>query len=414
LNQVVNEELDRTKLDEIEKYVVLGEPYTKITVEGNDPASVDLPAGYYLIRDVPDSQTGEYDAYTTYITVVVNNYTIKPKSEIPSVDKEVSETANDWRETADHAINEPFQFKLTAKIPQNKHLVDYETYKLVFTDTMSDGVTFDGIASVTREDGSKLEYDCTATVGQKGGQWKLTINNIIPNEGSIENGETITVIYNAHLNENAVVSTTSENSTTATNNNCVELEYSNNPNTSYSGNLGKTIPDHVWVFTYRVDNTKYANVQETGHELAYAGFTLYSDSTPIKLINQGNGQYVVANQSDESGVVTEMMSGSDGKFKIKGLDAGTYTLHETTTPSGYNSCPDVTVTINATHNENEGDESASLDLSKSSNMVNDIVNHSGHSLPSTGGPGTAMLYAVGAALTLLTTLLLGLRRRWEK
>ena len=80
LNSVVNETLDKAKLEEIEKTVVLtNDPYKTIKSEdGSAVSASDLPAGYYLIKDKDGSQTGEDDAYKTYITVIVKDYTIKP------------------------------------------------------------------------------------------------------------------------------------------------------------------------------------------------------------------------------------------------------------------------------------------------------------------------------------------------
>lgn len=87
-------------------------------------------------------------------------------------------------------------------------------------------------------------------------------------------------------------------------------------------------------------------------------------------------------KGDEAG--EEMFSASGtGEFNIVGLDAGTYTLVETSTPSGYNTCEPITVIISATHKENEAGTGATTDLTGSQNMNNTVENKKGSTLPTT-------------------------------
>ena len=93
-----------------------------------------LDDGYYLIIDTTDV-SGEYDYNNPALLQVTEELTIAPKTNKPSVDKQVlDETAdaetghtNGWGETADHAINETFQFKLTAKLPATTKFERYDT-----------------------------------------------------------------------------------------------------------------------------------------------------------------------------------------------------------------------------------------------------------------------------------------------
>ena len=98
------------------------------------PASgdvVQIPndgAGYYLIVDTTYFNPGDsYHAYNSFLLNVTKapwNLTVTPKVEKPSVKKEVFDnqdgTSNEagFGSSADHAINEEFQFKLTATRPQ--------------------------------------------------------------------------------------------------------------------------------------------------------------------------------------------------------------------------------------------------------------------------------------------------------
>ena len=390
-----------------------------------------LEAGYYLVLDAANP-TGDYGANTRYILEVVSDVTVNEKASVPSVDKWVLDEADDkdtasddtdgWGETADHAINEGFQFKLVATIPTDVVLTDYSAYKVIFDDAMSAGVTFDGITSVKINDHTVATEDytlATAAIADGGSTFTLTIDDILAPLSAAEKAAevTVTVIYDAHLNENAVLSNADE-SNAAVNNNKVMLTYSNNPNTGYESMTGTTPWDSVFVFTYKVENTKYAEEAAAGNEMAGAGFTLYTNSdktTAIKLIDNGDGTYTVADQTATTGYVTEMTSFTGtGKFDVYGLDTGSYVLAETTTPSGYNTCEDVTITITADHNENASTEGADLDVEITPAAANSIVNKSGTLLPSTGGIGTKIFIAVGALAVVAAGIVLVTNKRMKK
>lgn len=409
---------DSEKLDVITSFAKLdGKAYGEVK-SGNTLSGV--PSGYYLIKDKDDSLDGAVGAYTTYIVKVVKDVTVSPKSAKPTVDKQVYDNDdkaavgdnNGWGETADHAINETFQFKLTATLSADTDYDAYETYKVVFTDTMSDDVTFESIESVIVDEVTVKNYTCTATEGQKGGSWTLTIADIKAYEGvNLTNGAIVEVIYNAHLNDSASVNS-SDGGTE--NKNTVRLDYSNNPNAGGEGELGTTPEDHVWVFTYEVDNTKYKDEVKDENVLEGAGFTLYdSDKNVVELYLKDGVYYVYDEKLGDTvtKITEEMTSQSNGTFNIKGLDVGTYTLEETTVPAGYNKCEPITVVITATHAEATDGASATTTLTSSLNMTNSIVNKSGTVLPETGGMGTRIFYAAGAILVLGAGILLVTKRR---
>ena len=403
------------------------------TVQGY--AITGLKPGYYLVKDKDGSlDANGNDAYTAYILQVVKDVEAEPKSETPSVDKQVKDNVDgvknedgtekeEWREEADHAINETFQFKLEAKLPVDSNFANYETYEVVFKDSMSNGVTFESIESV-KVNGNSVpvdKYVCTAKSGQKGGDWTLTISDIITAttpSTNITQGVTVEVIYNAHLNEDAVKNKTSVAGGNAgnTNNNKVELEYSNNPNGT---GHGKTPEDYVWVFTYEVDNTKVIGGTEEKNEagevtkpatpLAGAEFRLYEADgvTEIELFYDETNAVYRPIKEGETAVV--MSSATNGKFNIVGLDAGTYILKETKTPDGYNTCADVTITINAEHAENGSN--VNMTLKEGSTMENQIENNKGTTLPGTGGIGTTIFYVVGGILVVGAAVLLIAKKR---
>ena len=376
-----------------------------------------LVPGYYLVRDKADTLNGVHDSHTAFILEVVETSEVTPKSAKPTVDKLVWDEPNDaeeghtegWGETADHAINETFRFKLIATLPNDDNFKYYDKYKVIFTDTMSGGITFDGIESVQIVVGetktSVPSYDCTATKGQVGGEWQLTIEDITLNKTvALTGGAAVEVVYKAYLNESAKVNGATENKNT------VYLEYSNNPNVGGAASMGKTAEDHVWVFTYTAENTK---VDGTQKPLAGAGFRLYTDeacSNEFQLIFDEALKAYRPVKGEEDGV--EMTSAeTTGKFNIVGLDAGTYYLKETSVPVGYNSCANVKIVIAATHAENVDKISATVDFSNSTNKTNTIVNNAGIQLPETGGMGTTVLYVAGGVLVLAAVVLLVTKKR---
>ncbi len=388
-------------------------------------------AGYYLVKDKNDSQNGQNDSYTTFIMRVLGKSSATPKSAQPTVDKQVLDEeadaeeghTNGWGESADHAINESFKFKLTATLSADENYGAYKTYKVVFHDTMSTGVTFESIDSVkignvvipvSTDDPNG--YECSATAGLEGDgakEWTLTIADLKKYQADLTAGATVEVIYNAHLNESAIVSSANgtELGTAAANNNNVYLQYSNNPNVSGDSDLGQTPKDYVWVFTYKVDNKK---VDQDGNVLADAGFKLYDSTgkTEIGLIYDDALTAYRPIKGDE--VAVEMKSAATtGAFNIVGLDAGTYVLKETSTPAGYNTCAPITVEIGAVHKENTDGTTVNLTLTQS-NTNNTIQNQKGSSLPSTGGIGTTMFYVGGGVLVAGAGVLLITKKRAKK
>ena len=404
-------------------------------VGGN--SSITIPeAGYYLIVDTINFSNGDYyHAYNSFLLVNVPqavqtsyNVTINHKVVKPTVEKKVYDnfdnqdgtSTGDFGSSADHAINEKFQFQLIAKLPagrdEGRAYDYYDKYTVCFNDTLSEGITYDGLDSVVIEsngtpyditnDSSKYDIDISNLKSQNSFVVKIhDVKNCVAN---LNDAATITVTYTAHLNDKAYVNIAGGSTS---NINKVYLTYSNNPKDESS--IGKT-PEStpVYVYTYQLNNTKYHDDDNPNNVLAGAGFRLYSDEAchdedEIKLKMNDDDTYSRDFSTEGKGV--EMISGQDGQFNVKGLDAGTYYLKETKTPDGYSACKVIPVTIKADHSRND-----QVNL-EGSNLTNDIVNikAGGITLPSTGGIGTTLFYVVGGGLMVAAIVLLVTKKRME-
>lgn len=391
-------------------------------------------AGYYLIVDTsPFSDGDSYHAYNSFLLKVNKAHyhvQITPKVVKPTVEKKVydnddnstSGDNNGWGSSADHAINEEFQFQLIAKLPEsenNGRAYDYyNEYAVRFNDTLSKGITYDRLDSVVINSNGHT-YD----IPKDSPKYNVDVSHLesdhsfvvsIPDvktcvedpEFNLNNGATITVTYTAHLNENAAVNGSADNK------NSVRLQYSNNPRPDgeYWGYTPNYTPEsEVYVYTYQLNNTKYHDKAEHGNELKDVGFRLYSDAdykNEVELYQDGEFYYPIKNASNKQ--VVEMKSAEDGTFNVKGLDAGTYYLKETKTPADYNPCDVPPVTIKANHKGNQ------VDLNGSTLSTTIINNKAGGiTLPSTGGIGTTIFYVVGGGLMVAAIVLLVTKKRME-
>lgn len=412
-----------------------------------DGYTAEVPAGYYLIVDMGtdgNGAVGDDDALSAYMVQILGDITIKPKTTIPTIDKEV---ANDedgsFGTVADHDIGETFQFKLTANVPVDA-LAQYDTYRLVFHDTMSAGITFEGIDSVqvtgTDSNTAIPETDYTLTEPtEESNAFSLLIANLFQVIGEtstdwpvqiLESDEKVVqvvVTYNVHLNEKAKV--TNAGGAAVHENNKAHLEYSNDPN---SDGIGETTEKETKVYSFQLDIMKRID-KEDGAALKGAGFTLYKEDTttaiPLyyKVDADGNaaedGIYYVWKDDPtkmpedwKSVENNEIFTGDTGNLFIKGLDVGTYVLEETTIPEGFNDVDPITIVITASYGK-DADGNTTLDLKHKENNKDAVdgtkiyvINKSGTLLPSTGGMGTTLLYVVGGLLVVGAAVILVVRK----
>ncbi len=397
--------------------------------------------GYYLIVDA--TSTNNSDQARNFSNLILakagTSIEVTPKVVKPTVTKQVQTNTGDlgtavFADSASHAINEPFYFKLTATLPASTAYKYYRKYEVRFNDNCSNGITLDDLdtnLTVQIKCGTKTATltagtDYTPTTTPAGFtlfiqlidefQFKSTTSGITVADLEARGAE-IEVTYKAHLNESADVITYPAAGTTAnvTNKNSVTLHYSNSPNDeSPFDTVHGTTAAAAYVATFGVNNTKYADnlPADGGTPLAGAQFKLYSDpectdAKEVKLYKSGDYYYPVGTSGNNA--ANCMVSAADGAFNIKGLSAGIYYLKETKTPDGYNTCENIQITIAA-----DTTTAGTANLTGSSNMTNNIINHSGVVLPSTGGMGTTLFYVIGGLLMVGAAVLLVTKKRMQK
>lgn len=445
-------------------------PYqTMGSAEEGGSLTVEVETGYYLIVD---NGSDADDTVSALMVQIIGDTSVKTKTTDTTMDKTVQTVKPDeFTDDAGHTIGEVFQFKLEAKIPVAQ-LSSFDKYMIRFKDTMSAGLTFVKINSVQVENGDEISADGykfqytddkynaleEEPESKAGVSFTVGITDLFEFIGekdwpTVTDEETgleyvkVVLTYDAYLNENAIVmgSGTNENGTglsdTNANKNTGSLDFTRNPDDEGEGS---TTPDESYVFTLKIDGTKYKDAISEDNLLAGAGFTLYTavqddngkwtKGEAIKFKANDKGELAVYTGNETEGVTKEIKTGENGKFVFNGLGPGNYILSETTVPEGgYNRSADILITVTegkkdpTTHtitctvtkkyigNEDVTDEDADK-LNQDAPVAGEgaaiqVVNKTGTLLPSTGGIGTTIFYAVGAALVVGAGILLFVKKR---
>lgn len=317
----------------------------------NNKTVSGLEHGYWLFVTKADT-IGEGEAGTSPIFTVVGDTPVKvtEKTGIPTVEKKiVSDADNKECDAADSQIGQDVTYNLYGTVAEN--FDKYNTYYYQFSDQISKGLTLQGAAKVylyANKDAAKADLnhakvtDITnyftpstakaAADGSKTTTW--TCNNLKDVEG-VTKDSCIVVSYTAQINDSAVVGL---NNNKEGNPNTVTLYYSNNPMTT---DHGQTVPDTVRDYTYGLKINKVDLGTEKALENARFTITTKGDesSTDVKYVKDDGtlSDTEVVLSTNRQGVIT-----------LTGLDAGVYTVTETSAPSGYTAVDPFTFEIKPT------------------------------------------------------------------
>lgn len=315
-----------------------------------------LDSGYYLIT----STNGTLSMVET--TPLQTAVTVNEKNPNPTIDKKVKENGTAGTENSAQ-IGDTVEFEVTINMKKGA-----ENY--VMHDKMEDGLTFNKnsveISGLTKGTDYTVNTPADGT-GAPSDDCTFEIRFADSYLNNLTENISLTVSYNAVLNEKADV--------TAGEKNEALLKWGDKNQTEWATTTTKT---------YQFEILKYDAADDTKTPLAGAEFQLLdADENEVEVVKISDTEYRVANGT-ESGIVDTIKTVANNKIIVKGVDLKNYKLKEVASPEGYaklNDPQEFTVTIGQT-------------------VIVEVANTAGHTLPSTGGMGTTLFYVVGGILVI--------------
>lgn len=322
----------------------------------------NLSAGYYLIVSdaslVQDNASGtavykptDGEVGTAPIFAVVGGspVTVTEKAGTVTLDKQVSEDGTNFTRALDAEKGKTLTYKLDGTLPYDYGT--FSTYHYKFTDTMGDGLAADADSVTvkvyngdTDTTGTDITSQCT-THAFSGQVLTVDITDLKKlTDVTITKDSKIEVTYTAHLDPTKAVAGSTGNP------NDVTLTYTRDPHTLQDGT---TTPVENKVFTYGLKLVK--RDVSTKDPLQNAKFTIQLTNADGDTNNGDTVNQYVQSDGTLGADAYEFTTDANGEISVTGLDAGTYTVAETSAPTGYTaiSAP-FTVKISSTINASTG------------------------------------------------------------
>lgn len=360
----------------------------------------DLELGYYVV----ESTSGTACAITT----TDPDATIKDKHDNPSVNKIIEHggVVKDKHKMNSVNLGETVYFETTINVkPGAKNYVLHDTMDSnlenffvyeVYCNLPNSKNQNTSLATTGAENEKMVNVRPGAFNSEKptdGCTFELSFTNLFYTtyRQQIDRGELtkIYVKYYATVGNKAPINTAMKNTTYLT----------------YGENNLETDKSETETYTYGIPVFKYTG---TNTPLADAKFILSkvenaTEADAIKFTSNGAFYRYTIDQTNGGGNTT-LVSPTEGRFEIQGLEAGTYYLKETEAPKGYNK---IQKSIKIEILE---DGSIKVDNNAITGDVR-VQNNTGSILPSTGGMGTTLIYVVGSILVLASGIVLFSKRK---
>ena len=373
---------------------------------------------------------------------------VNVKNQTTYINKVIVKNNREWVGTTER-VGDIVTFKLTSQVPLTVGYLNTaeKPYRFSIGDTMSKGLTFQQVTSVTignktltkADDGVTAtadQYQLTTTANQqydesdkdsKATVLKFDLSNAVYAAGQNASNskadakaeDTITVVYTAILNKDAV------HAVNGANPNKVTLDYTHNPD----DNTEHHVPGpEVKVYTYDFGFLKVKADGQTNLDGAKfvikQGDQYFRFNTTTSLWENGT-KGVEPEDADK-------FTGTNGVFEFKGLAEGTYDVVETDAPAGYLSTTKAKfqVVITSTDKDEDGNVlgtehkikfvNGNAGFNLLTNLNADGTAAEGGAkvknlksitqLPLTGAAGIA-IFGVMAALVIGAGLAVGMKRR---
>ena len=437
----------------------------------SNKASLTLQPGYYLLLTKTASTNNRI--YTpiaafvkvdgTDLVVYAGNstnaltagtdgaYTVSAKSaDGPTIDKQTNATQGDgeasWKPTASAGVGELVRFYVKVNIPAYTNV---KALNLTVNDTLSNLKYNKGTVKVydaepvlthegntTTVSGTEIQGAIKSqtigdyTVSNGNGTQKLTFDlDYEKIMGDSQQAKSVYVYYETTVQKEAVAGSEKD---AHIGENIANLTYANaaTPDSKYTTDNAETD-----VYDYYLKITKIKG--ETEQSLKGAKFALYlakDSNTKMNFVKEtntdGSVYYRPAVDGDsQDSIITDI----EADFQIRGLDANTYYLEETETPSGYykpagrfeihliskTENGKHTGKLDATNSSMKALETADANLLLSPNVDSNLAheysagvkNSSTPNLPTTGGAGTMLLSIGGVVLMVAGAYLIFFRKK---
>lgn len=305
-------------------------------------------------------------------------------------------------------IGDDIEYVVESTIPT--YAANYTNIKYYLSDKMSIGLSLNGDLKI--EVAGTTVYECeykddeSVVKTNTANYFKDGFPKLDKDKGTIDidfnydalksaaaAGKTVKLTYHATINNKATIN---ENS----NENDVELKYTNNPDGSTDG-----IKTNTDTYTYGIE-IKKVDGNDTSKTLNGATFK-------IQKVLDNN-----ARQDVDEKTITE-----NGLIGFNGLGAGTYAISEVKAPDGGYVKLDGEILITITPSEDK--KSATVEISNTNGKIAELItvegnaaindqgqhmiqisNYKGINLPETGGMGTTIFMIGGAALIALAGVML--------